>query len=152
MASSTTMEFSDEHSTPWSNVLPAMTSCTAFLTFAERSMYAGALPGPTPYAGLPALYAARTRPMPPVGPRNDADRLHWTNEPVDLFGAEQVLLNLVFDHPVAGLFDGKAGEGFGLCGRRRRHRVDDRVDALLTQFGELEPGLSGALRERSSLR
>ncbi len=29
-------------------------------------MYAGALPGPTPYAGLPALYAARTRPMPPV--------------------------------------------------------------------------------------
>src|SRR5438876_9264848 len=29
-------------------------------------MYAGALPGPTPYAGLPELYAARTRPMPPV--------------------------------------------------------------------------------------
>jgi len=24
------------------------------------------LPGPTPYAGLPELYAARTRPMPPV--------------------------------------------------------------------------------------
>ena len=29
-------------------------------------MYAGAFPGPTPYAGFPAEYAACTRPLPPV--------------------------------------------------------------------------------------
>ena len=55
IASSTTTEFSDEQSTPLSNVLPVTMSRTAFFTLAVRSMYAGALPGPTPYAGLPAL-------------------------------------------------------------------------------------------------
>jgi hypothetical protein len=29
------------------------------------------LPGPTPNAGFPALYAARTRPVPPVARIND---------------------------------------------------------------------------------
>jgi len=29
-------------------------------------MNAGTFPGPTPYAGLPELYAARTSPVPPV--------------------------------------------------------------------------------------
>ena len=32
---------------------PAITSCTALLTIAVRSMYAGALPGPTPIVGVP---------------------------------------------------------------------------------------------------
>ncbi len=48
IASSTTTEFSDEQSTPLSNVLPVMMSRTALGTSAVRSMYAGALPGPTP--------------------------------------------------------------------------------------------------------
>ena len=47
-ASSTTTEFSDEQSTPLSKVLPVMMSRTAFGTSADVSMYAGALPGPTP--------------------------------------------------------------------------------------------------------
>src|SRR5512139_812759 len=33
---------------------------------AERSTYAGTLPGPTPYAGLPTEWAARTMSEPPV--------------------------------------------------------------------------------------
>src|SRR5512141_1820192 len=35
-------------------------------TSAERSTYAGTLPGPTPYAGLPTECAARTMSEPPV--------------------------------------------------------------------------------------
>ena len=38
IGSSTTTEFSDEHSTPLSKVLPATMSRTAFATSAERSM------------------------------------------------------------------------------------------------------------------
>src|SRR4029077_10481421 len=41
-------------------------SCTAFGTSAVRSIKTGTLPGPTPNAGLPDEYAARTKPMPPV--------------------------------------------------------------------------------------
>src|SRR5258708_30984707 len=41
-------------------------SGTALATSAERSTKTGTLPGPTPNAGLPDEYAARTRPMPPV--------------------------------------------------------------------------------------
>ena len=47
-ASSTTTEFSAEQRTPLSNVFPVMMSRTAFFTSAVRSIYAGALPGPTP--------------------------------------------------------------------------------------------------------
>ena len=35
-------------------------------TSALRSTYTGTLPGPTPSAGLPALWAARTIGVPPV--------------------------------------------------------------------------------------
>src|SRR5687768_7096879 len=41
-------------------------SCTAFGTSADLSINTGTLPGPTPNAGLPDEYAARTRPIPPV--------------------------------------------------------------------------------------
>src|SRR3954468_505195 len=54
IAASTTTELGDEHRTPLSNVLPVTTSSTALGTSAELSIYDGALPGPTPYAGLPA--------------------------------------------------------------------------------------------------
>ena len=66
MGASQTTEFSDEHSTPASNVLPSTTSATALSTRAVRSMMAGTFPGPTPYAGLPAPYTARTMSEPPV--------------------------------------------------------------------------------------
>src|SRR5215471_7376078 len=60
------MDCSDEHSVPLSKHLPVSMSRTALGTSAVDSMYVGTLPGPTPKAGLPALYAARTRPVPPV--------------------------------------------------------------------------------------
>ena len=86
---------------------------------------------------------------PIVVPRDDADGLHRPDELVDLLRAEQVLLNLVFDDAVAGFFDGEPREGFGLRRGRGGHRVDDGVDLLLAEFGELEPGLLGAARERA---
>ena len=51
---------------PLSKVLLVIMSLTACFTSALRSMNAGTLPGPTPNAGLPALYAARTIAEPPV--------------------------------------------------------------------------------------
>ncbi len=51
---------------PLSKHLPVKISCTAFGTSAVRSTHTGTLPGPTPNAGLPDEYAARTRPIPPV--------------------------------------------------------------------------------------
>src|SRR6266542_858079 len=51
---------------PLSKVLPVKISCTALGTSAVLSTKTGTLPGPTPKAGLPDEYAARTKPMPPV--------------------------------------------------------------------------------------
>ncbi len=51
---------------PLSNVLDCMMELTEFTTSAESSMMAGLLPGPTPRAGVPELYAALTMPGPPV--------------------------------------------------------------------------------------
>ena len=51
---------------PLSKHLPVRMSRAAFDTSADASTNAGTLPGPTPNAGLPELYAARTSPMPPV--------------------------------------------------------------------------------------
>jgi len=68
---------------------------------------------------------------------------------VDLLRAEEILLNLVFDDAVAGFFDGQAREGLGLRRRRRGHRVDNGVDLLLAELGELEPCLPGAARQRA---
>jgi len=55
-------------------------------------------------------------------------------------GGEEVLLDLVGDVAVAGLFVRQPGERFGLRRDRRRHRVDDRVDLLLRQLGERRRG------------
>src|SRR6185312_11395259 len=57
---------SDAQIVPLSKHLPVKISCTAFGTSAVRSTHTGTLPGPTPNAGLPDEYAARTRPIPPV--------------------------------------------------------------------------------------
>ena len=84
-------------------------------------------------------------------PRDDADRLHRTDEGVDLLGAEEVLLNLVFDDAVAGFLDGEPRERFSLRRRGGGHRVHDRVDALLTELGQFEPRLFGAAGQRASL-
>ena len=83
--------------------------------------------------------------------RDDADRLHRPDEVVDLLRAEEVLLDLVGDDAVAGFFDGEPGERFGLRRRGGGHRVDDGVDALLAELGQLEPGLLGAPRQRAGL-
>src|SRR5216117_1063726 len=60
------MDCSDEHNVPLSKHFPVRMSRTALATPAVFSMYAGTFPGPTPNAGFPALYAAFTRPVPPV--------------------------------------------------------------------------------------
>ncbi|MNV21575.1 hypothetical protein D3C71_1125140 [compost metagenome] len=51
---------------PLSKVLERMMSVTAWSMSALFSMKAGTLPGPTPRAGLPQLYAALTIAAPPV--------------------------------------------------------------------------------------
>ena len=51
---------------PLSNVLDKIKSFTACWMFADFSMKHGTLPGPTPSAGLPVLYADLTMPEPPV--------------------------------------------------------------------------------------
>ena len=60
------MACSEAQIVPLSKHFPVKISCTAFGTSAVRSIKTGTLPGPTPNAGLPDEYAARTRPMPPV--------------------------------------------------------------------------------------
>src|SRR3989449_5127785 len=60
------MACSEAQIVPLSKHLLVRISCTALGTSAERSTKTGTLPGPTPNAGLPDEYAARTRPMPPV--------------------------------------------------------------------------------------
>src|SRR5262245_27179982 len=65
------MDCSDEHSVPLSKHLPVRMSRTAFGTSAVFSIVLGTFPGPTPNAGFPALYAARTRPVPPVARMSD---------------------------------------------------------------------------------
>ncbi len=49
-------------------------SATAFGTSAVRSTIAGTLPGPTPYAGFPELYAERTIAAPPVARITEVSR------------------------------------------------------------------------------
>ena len=67
IGSSTTTEFSDEQSTPLSNVLPVMMSRTAFVTSADPLDVARArCRDRRRRPACPALYAARTSPMPPV--------------------------------------------------------------------------------------
>src|SRR5579859_4185710 len=57
---------SEAQMVPLSKVLEMMMSTTAVLRSADFSRYTGVLPGPTPRAGLPELYAAFTTPGPPV--------------------------------------------------------------------------------------
>ena len=54
------------HTMPMSNDFDSTMSLTARPTLAVRSMNAGTLPAPTPRAGLPHEYAARTMALPPV--------------------------------------------------------------------------------------
>src|SRR6478735_7461984 len=57
---------SDAQTMPLSNDFDMTTSLIARPRSAVLSTYAGTLPAPTPRAGLPAEYAARTMPLPPV--------------------------------------------------------------------------------------
>ena len=66
IGASTTIACSEAQIVPLSKHLPVKMSCTAFGTSAVRSIKTGTLPGPTPNAGLPDEYAARTSPIPPV--------------------------------------------------------------------------------------
>src|SRR5258706_15896272 len=63
---STTTDCSEAQIVPLSKQVLNNISETAFSIFAERSINAGTFPGPTPNAGLPDEYAARTKPVPPV--------------------------------------------------------------------------------------
>ena len=62
---------------------------------------------------------------------DDANGPHRPDELVDLFRAEEVLLNLVLDDTVTGLFHGEAGECFGVRGDCIGHRRDDLIDLFL---------------------
>ena len=59
---------------------------------------------------------------------------------INLLGAEQVLLNLVGDHAITGLFDGEARERLGLSRSGFGHRVDNGIDLGLAEVGQCEPG------------
>src|SRR5258706_1014777 len=63
---SQTTACSEAQMVPLSKVFPVKMSCTALGTSAVLSMKTGTFPGPTPNAGFPDEYAARTSPMPPV--------------------------------------------------------------------------------------
>ncbi len=81
-------------------------------------------------------------------PRDHTDRLHRPDELVDLLRTEQVLLDLVVDDAVSGLVDSQLGERPGVRRHRGSHRVNNGVDPLLAELGQLEPRLLGPLRER----
>ena len=49
------MAFSDEHDVAWSKVFDSMILCAASSRSAVASMMTGALPSPTPRAGLPDM-------------------------------------------------------------------------------------------------
>ena len=66
MSERTVTDCSEAQIMPLSNVLEWMMELTASLMSAELSMMTGVLPAPTPRAGLPEEYAARTMPGPPV--------------------------------------------------------------------------------------
>ena len=66
MASSRMTACSEAHTMPLSNAFESTMSLTARPTLALFSMKAGTLPAPTPSAGLPQEYAARTMAFPPV--------------------------------------------------------------------------------------
>jgi hypothetical protein len=83
--------------------------------------------------------------------RNDADRLHWPDEVIHLLRAEEILLDLVFDDAVAGFIDGESRERFGLRRGGGSHRIDNCVDALLAELGQLEPRLLRAPGESACL-
>ena len=63
---SQTIACSDEQIVPLSKVWLSTRQRAAYATSAERSTYAGTLPGPTPNAGLPDEYASCTSAEPPV--------------------------------------------------------------------------------------
>src|SRR5579859_5152251 len=50
-------------------------------------MYVGTLPGPTPSAGFPELYAARTRPVPPVARIMEVNRCRINSSVACVVGA-----------------------------------------------------------------
>src|SRR5215211_5887805 len=75
---SATTACSEAQMVPLSNVFPVRMFCTATGTSALLSTKTGTLPGPTPNAGLPEEYAARTSPMPPVA-RMTAGRQSFFN-------------------------------------------------------------------------
>ena len=60
---------------PLSKVLEWMMEFTAMRMSAVSSMMTGVLPGPTPNAGLPELYAAATMPGPPVARMMSEERM-----------------------------------------------------------------------------
>jgi len=65
---------------------------------------------------------------------------------------KQVLLNLVGDDAITGFFNGKPRKRFRLQRGGCGHGVDDGVDALLAELGQLEPRLFRASSERPRLR
>ena len=64
---------------PLSNDLLMMTASATASGSASAHTQTGALPGPTPIAGVPELYAARTMPAPPVARMNATSewRMNW---------------------------------------------------------------------------
>src|SRR5512147_961380 len=64
--SSKIIDWSEEQMVPLSKVLEAMTLFTATLRLADLETKTGVLPGPTPMAGWPELYADLTMAPPPV--------------------------------------------------------------------------------------
>src|SRR5678816_1107927 len=68
-----------------------------------------------------------------------SNRSHWPDELVHLPRAKEVLLDLVLDDSVAGLFHGKARERLRVRCDRVRHRAYNRVDLFLSLIHISEP-------------
>src|SRR6267143_6716112 len=88
-AESTTTDASVEQRTPRSKIFPECTSATALRMLALFSIYAGTFPDPTPYAGLPALYAVRTIGVLPVARIKETSRCFISSFVASIVGADR---------------------------------------------------------------
>src|SRR5262249_2236495 len=110
------------------------------------SINAGTFPGPTPNAGLPELYAARTRPVPPVA-RITAVRLCFIRASVPSTVATDMQAMMPFGAPADSaafaitLVDSRihcAAEGCGLSTTQFRDLIEIRHLKTAVEVGFVE--------------
>ena len=78
---------------------------------------------------------------------DDADGLQVLDAVINVARAEKVLLHLVRDDAVSGLFHRESGQGLGVLAGGFRHGRDDRINPFLGKSFEDFLGLGGLLEE-----